>query len=254
MKKDLHRFFIFVCIFSVSICLRAQDDLPTDYLSKEFHAGRRDALRKIMPDNSVFVVMAFPTRTFSNDVEYLYHQNPDMYYFSGYKEPHSLLLIFKEEQKGKDGAAYNEMIFVQKKNAMAEQWTGRRLGIEGAKEKLGFANAYNGEDFKNAQIDFSKFDKIIFDRFPDDAGNGGRGNADLSDLIGQFKTMAKIPAEIPREGKYDTRLFYELTGKLREIKTPEELELIRKAVEISCRGQNEVMKSVHPGMSELEVQ
>ena len=254
MNTALRRFFILNCIFSFSLCLRAQDDLPTDYLSKEFHAGRRDALRKIMPDNSVFVVLAFPTRTFSNDVEYLYHQNPDMYYFSGYKEPHSLLLIFKEEQKGKDGAVYNEMIFVQKKNALAEQWTGRRLGIEGVKEKLGFTHAFNGEDFKTAQVDFAKFDKIIFDRFPDDAGNGGRGNADLSDLIGQFKTVAQIPAQIQRDSKYDTRLFYELTGKLREIKTSEEMDLIRKAVEISCRAQNEVMKAVHPGMSELEIQ
>jgi Xaa-Pro aminopeptidase len=45
-----------------------------------------------------------------------------------------------------------------------------------------------------------------------------------------------------------------LLAKLREIKTPEEMDLIRKAVEISCRGQNEVMKAVHPGMSELEIQ
>jgi Xaa-Pro aminopeptidase len=254
MKQYLYRFLIFICISGLSFSLQAQNDLPTDYLSKDFHAGRREALRKIMPDNSVFVVMAYPTRTFSNDVDYFYHQNPDMYYFSGYKEPHSLLLIFKEEQKGPDGAVYKEMIFVQKKSAMAEQWTGRRLGTEGAKEKLGFTYAYNGEDFKNAKIDFSKFDKIIFDRFPDDAGNNRRDNADLSDLIEQFKAMAKIPAEIPKESKYDNRLYRELTGKLREIKTPEEMDLIRKAVEISCRGQNEVMKAVQPGMSELEIQ
>ena len=254
MKQHLYFLFAITCLFSLSVSLYAQDDLPTDYLSKEFHAGRRDALRKLMPDNSVFVVTAFPTRTFSNDVEYLYHQNPDMYYFSGYKEPHSLLLIFKEEQKGAAGPSYKEIIFVQKKNALAEQWTGRRLGTEGAKEKLGFTDAYNGEDFKNAQIDFSKFDKIIFDKFPDDAGNGGRDKADLSDLIEQFKSMAKVPAEISKDSKYDTRLFRELTGRLREIKTPEEMDLIRKAVEISCRGQNEVMKAVHPGMSELEIQ
>ena len=254
MKKNHYHFFTVICIFILSFSVNAQNDLPTDYLPKEFHAGRREALRKIMPDNSVFVVMAYPTRTFRNDVDYLYNQNPDMYYFSGYKEPHSLLPIFKEEQKGSNGAVYKEMIFVQEKNALAEQWTGRRLGIEGAKEKLGFTYAYNGKDFKNSQIDFSKFDKIIFDRFPDDAGNNPRDNADLSDLIEQFKAMAKIPVEIPRDSKYDTRLFRELTGKLREIKTPEEMELIRKAVEISCRGQNEVMKTVHPGMSELEIQ
>jgi Xaa-Pro aminopeptidase len=254
MKQYLYRFLTFICISGFSFSLQAQNDLPTDYLSKEFHAGRREALRKIMPDNSVFIVIAYPTRVFSNDVDYLYHQNPDMYYFSGYKEPHSLVLIFKEEQTGAEGSVYKEMIFVQKKNAMAEQWTGRRLGTEGAKEKLGFTYAYNGEDFKNAKIDFSKFDKIIFDRFPDDAGNNRRDNADLSDLIDQFKAMAKIPAEILKESKYDNRLYRELTGKLREIKTPEEMDLIRKAVEISCRGQNEVMKAVQPGMSELEIQ
>ena len=254
MKKNLTRILCLLIVFSFTITLYAQDDLPTDYLSKEFHAGRRDALRKIMPDNSVFVVMAYPTRTFSNDVDYFYHQNPDMYYFSGYKEPQSILLIFKEEQKGTDGSVYKEIIYVQKKDPRAEQWTGRRLGTEGAKEKLGFAYAFNGEDFKNTQIDFSKFDKIIFDRFPEDVPNNGRDNADLADLIEQFKSKANIAADYAKDKRYDTRLFRELTGKLREIKTPEEMDLIRKAVEISCRGQNEVMKAVQPGMSELEIQ
>jgi Xaa-Pro aminopeptidase len=253
MKKNNYRFFSIACVF-LSFALNAQDNLPADYLSKKFHAGRRDALRKIMPDNSVLVVMAYPTRTFSNDVEYFYHQNPDMYYFSGYKEPHSLLLIFKEEQKRDDGASYKEMIFVQKRNALAEQWTGRRLGTEGAKDKLGLVNAYNGEDLENAKIDFSKFDKIIFDRFPDDVRNDRYDQADLFDLIRQFKTKANIPDDFAKDKRYDTRLYRELTGRLREIKTPEEMDLIRKAVEISCRGQNEVMKAIHPGMSELEIQ
>ena len=254
MTKNHSQFFAIICVFILSISLNAQDDLPTDYLNKDFHAGRREALRKIMPDNSVMIVMAYPTRVFSNDVDYFYHQNPDMYYFSGYKEPHSILLIFKEEQKAADGSAYKEMLFVQKKDPQAEQWTGRRLGVEGAKEKLGFAAAFNGEDFKNAQIDFSKFDKIIFDRFPDDVANSGRNNADLADLIEQFKTKAGITADFAKDKRYDTRLFRDLTGTLREIKTPEEMDLLRKAVEISCRGQNEVMKAVRPGMSELEIQ
>ncbi|MEI9911407.1 MAG: aminopeptidase P N-terminal domain-containing protein [Bacteroidota bacterium] len=82
------------------------------------------------------------------DVEYLYHASPDMYYFSGYKEPHSLLLIFKNEQTDSAGNTYSEVLFVQKRNAQAEQWTGKRLGAEGAKEKLGIPMSLNGEDFK----------------------------------------------------------------------------------------------------------
>src|SRR5215210_8105421 len=103
--------------------LNAQEDLPTDYLSKEFHKGRREAARNLLPENSVMVVFAAPMRTFSNDVDYLYHQNPDLYYFTGYKEPHSVLFLFKEEQKGMDGSSYNELFFVQKKDARGEQWT-----------------------------------------------------------------------------------------------------------------------------------
>jgi Xaa-Pro aminopeptidase len=49
-------------------------------------------------------------------------------------------------------------------------------------------------------------------------------------------------------------MYRDLTASLREIKTPEEMDLIRKAVEISCQGQNEVMKALRPDMSELEIQ
>ncbi len=233
---------------------RQEDDQPKDYLTKDFHAGRREALRQGMPANSVAVVFAYPTRNFSNDVDYFYHQNPDLYYFSGYKEPHSMLLVFKDDQTDSLGNKYNELLFVQKRNAQAEQWTGRRLGTEGAKEKLGFAMAFNGDDFAKFNIDFAKFDKIIYDILPDDMANNQRSKADLFDLVQQFKEKSAMPQDIKQQKKFDTRLYHELTAGLREIKTPEEMALLRKAVEISCQGQNEVMKVVRPDMSELEIQ
>jgi Xaa-Pro aminopeptidase len=63
-----------------------------------------------------------------------------------------------------------------------------------------------------------------------------------------------MPEQGADQKKFDTRLYRELTASLREIKTPEETSLLRKAVEISCQGQNEVMKVVRPDMSELEIQ
>jgi Xaa-Pro aminopeptidase len=41
---------------------------------------------------------------------------------------------------------------------------------------------------------------------------------------------------------------------LREIKTPEELKLLRKAIRVSCQAQVEAMKAIKPGMPEMEVQ
>lgn len=260
MKRTLLNLTLLLlsCSFTGSL-LQAQppakndDNLPTDYLTAGFHQGRRDAMRAKMPENSVAVVFAYPTRTFSNDVEYLYHQNPDLYYFSGYREPNSMLLIFKEEQTDSAGNKYNEILFVQKRNARAEQWTGKRLGVDGAREKLGFASVYNGEEFSQFNIDFGKFTKILYDKLPADVANGN-DKADLYDLIQQFKLKAKFPQQLTQQNKFDSRLYQQLTAELREIKTPEEMDLLRKAVEISCQGQNEVMKAVRPDMSELEIQ
>lgn len=244
---------LFANLFAQPSPAGVEDNLPKDYLTKDFHTGRRDALRQTMPDNSVMVVFAYPTRTFSNDVEYLYHANPDMYYFSGYKEPHSLLLIFKEEQHDSLGNSYNEILFIQKRNPKAEQWTGKRLGIDGAKERSGIQTVYNASDFKSFTIDFSKYAKIIVDRFPEDVPDGF-DSADLFDLIKQFKEKLATAEVLKDQKRFDNRLFTQLTADLREIKTPEEIDLLRKAVEISCQGQNEVMKTVHPNMSELEIQ
>ncbi|MEO8405996.1 MAG: aminopeptidase P family protein [Chitinophagaceae bacterium] len=246
-----------LCILSlclITFCAIAQDDLPKDYLSKEFHAGRRAALRQAMPDNSVMLVLAYPTRNFSNDVDYFYHPNPDLYYFSGYREANSMLLIFKQPQTAADGSTYTELLFVQKRNAKQEQWTGKRLGVEGAKEKLGIKTSYNGEEFSNLNIDFSKFDKIIFDRFPDDMAKTSDEKPGLYDLVQQFKQKATIPDDYSADKRFDNQSYYKLTAGLREIKTPEEMVLLRKAVEISCEGQDEVMKAMHPDMSELEIQ
>lgn len=245
---------IVILILFAAIPVFSQDDVPEDYLTPEFHAGRRDSLRALMPANSVAIVTAYPTRNFSNDVDYEYHQNPDLYYFTGYKEPHSLLLIFKEPQTNADGSTYKEVFFVQKRNPRAEQWTGRRLGVEGVKEKLKIANVYNGEAFKNFAIDFSKFDKILCGELPTDLDNSAQDAADLYDLLEQLKQKIGIPQSGTRDKRIAMDQYQQITASLREIKTEEEMNLLRKAIEISCAGQVEVMKAIKPNMSERELQ
>ena len=243
---------IFCCYSLSSIAQPAApgDFEPTDYLTREFHAGRRAALRAAMPDSSVMVVAAYPLRNFSADVDYVYHANPDLYYLTGYREPNALLFIFKNPRTDANGKSFTELFFVQKRNPGAEQWTGKRLGIEGVQDKLGIRNAYNGEDFSNYPASLLEgCNKIILSNVPLNAANDPRDPADQADLMEQLKTKmdaAGITADYPDSGK--------LLNTLRGIKTEEEIALLRKATEISCQGQNEVMKAVRPDMSELEIQ
>ncbi|WP_047547654.1 aminopeptidase P N-terminal domain-containing protein [Psychroserpens sp. Hel_I_66] len=249
----------------------AQNGTPEDFLSKEFHKERRDALRAKMPANSVAVFFANPVRNRANDVDYVYHQDPNFYYLTGYKEPHAVLVIFSEAQKNSEGKTFNEKLYVQERDPQAEQWTGRRLGTEGAKNELGFENAYNGSEFKNSGIDFTAFDKVLYEDFRDDYRDT-RDRADLYDLVQSFKTQVKLVNDYTIENKTDdvevnsnanvetatvktdTRSLSTLMAGLREIKTPDELVLLKKAVRISAMGQREIMKAMHPGMSETEIQ
>lgn len=241
MKRLLLLFAFLITINQV----QSQENLPIDYLSKEFHKGRREGFRGLMPANSVAVIFSYPERVFSKDVNYNYHQNPDMYYLTGYKEPDCVLLIFKENQGS--GEKYNEVLFVREKNANREMWTGRRLGIDGAKSKLGFSKVYNGKEFKDFDIDFKKFDKIVYDKIPTDIGRDKSG-FDLAGLLVSFKTKAGITTE----NEVSLELFRTITNSLREIKTPEEMVLMRKTVKLSCIAHNEVMKAIGPDMSENE--
>ena len=251
----------------------AQKGVPEDFLSDTFHKERRAALRDKMQKNTVSVFFANPVRNRANDVEYVYHQDPNFYYLTGYKEPHAVLVVFSDMQE-KDGNSYNELLYVQERNARAEMWTGYRLGVEGAKEKLGFDMAYNGKEFLNSEIDFMSFDKVMFDDFKDDYRDSDRNPADLHDLISSFKTQVgyyvidseantevDLQLDKNREGnlpnqraKIDVKTLSKLMGGLRQIKTPEEMKLLTKAVRISAMGQIEVMKAMKTDMSETEIQ
>jgi len=99
-----------------------------------------------------------------------------------------------------------------------------------------------------------------------------RNTADLYDLVQAFKTQIKLVNNYTIENKTDdievdassnleaeivktdTRTLSRLMAGLREVKTEEEMVLLKKAVRISAMGQREIMKAMHTGMSETEIQ
>lgn len=307
----MNKFFIVFIATCSALVSMAQENLPTDYLSKEFHKGRRDAFRSLMPDNSVAFVFAYPERVFSKDVNYVYHQNPDLYYLTGYKEPDAVLVLFKEPQ-GSGDSAYNEVFFVRRRDPAREAWTGRRLGVEGVQKNLGIRKVYEGKSFVSFPIDLSKFSMVITDQLPADIVS--KADADLGTLVASLKSRLNggsrdtvthqylqslanryTPEQLPRlkqyvdsqkdilpalaanpyiqllltnppaarvdsirteikKDKWGLDYFTEITAALRQIKTPEEMVLMRKVAMLSAVAHTEVMKAVEPTMSEREAE
>ena len=104
------------------------------------------------------------------------------------------MLIFSEMQKDRDGGSYNEVFYAQKRDVKAEQWNGKRLGVEGVKEKLGFDRVFNAEEFLNADMNFSKFENVVFFDFKNDFRDTN-DPADIFDLIRVFKEKSNYPSD-----------------------------------------------------------
>lgn len=297
-------------LFILTYVLQAQSPLTPD-----FHQEKREAVRTRLPPNSVAVFFANAIRNRANDVDYHYHQDPNFFYLTGFKEPHSLLLIFSNDQKAADGSLYNEVLFVQPHHYREELYDGPRLGVKGAREKLGIAKVHFNTEFADFQLLLEQLDKILFFDFNNDVRDVKGKNGDLYDLIMQFKEKVGYPADFnpyresiheqilstkgtsddgltnyleymlernpelkndeiilgylnaetdiareeivgniaPPKSKLDALTLGNIMAELREVKSPQEVDFLRRAVDISCLAQAEVMKAMHPDMSETEI-
>ena len=77
------KFFPALLFFIYEHNVLAQTNIPTDYLTADFHKSRREALRASMPENSVAVFFSNAIRNRANDVDFVYHQDPNFYYLTG---------------------------------------------------------------------------------------------------------------------------------------------------------------------------
>ncbi len=250
-----------IVIYSVIVLVLSTKVVFSQSLSSDFHKERREELRAMMPKNSVAVFFSNPIRNRSNDVDYVYHQDPNFYYLTGWKEPDAVLLVYSNMQKDSTGT-YNEKIYVREKNAYDELWNGKRLGIEGA-TKMKFDRIEGKDNFITNTPDFSSFTQILFFEFYNDIRDNKKDSSDLYDLVERFRESISISNELynkelnrtlPVTENVNTKTLHKLMGKLREVKTPEESILLKKAIAISTVGQIEVMKAMQPNMSEREIQ
>lgn len=224
-------------------------EYDVDLLPASFFANNRNELRKLMPVNSVAVLFANPIQNRSNDVDFQYHQDPDFYYLTGLREPNALVLIFKDVQEFGDGIKTDEILFLQSRSKSDEVWTGKRLGAERTVSYLGIKSAMDAADFNKFNPEFATFDKILVGEIPNELINKFN-KEDLYSLIQSFNSKTEKCAEKVEKNQIKNQFL----PQLRQVKQEEELMLLKKAIDITCEAQIELMKSLTPHLKEYQSQ
>ena len=241
-------------IFSSSSILSGQQYI--DDLGPEFHKKKRQEFRDQMPQNSIAFFFTAPIMKRSNDTDFMYHQDPNFYYLSGWREPHGVLVIFKDDQQD-DNGLFNETLYVREKNEYREMWDGRRLGLQGAK-KMGFDRVKLRSNFITDPIQIQSFSNVLNMDVRDDVRDFKNDKYDLYDIQNKFldiisdKEKLSGLGDIKKEFKYIS--VNNIMSSLRQTKDSLEIKLLTKAIKISSLAQIEVMKAIHGEMTEREVQ
>lgn len=251
--KFKNTLFLLLTFLSINILSSQQ---YVDDLGPEFHEKKRQEFRNQMPSNSIAFFFTSPIMKRSNDTDFMYHQDPNFYYLTGWKEPHGVLVIFKDNQQDNNGF-FNEILFVRERNEYREMWDGRRLGLRGAK-KMGFDRVKLRSDFIKNSFKIDNFSNVLSMDIRDDVRDFKDDKFDLYNLQNKFLEIINDKESPDNLGdlkkEFNNISVNNIMSNLRQTKDSLEIKLLTKAIKISSLAQIEVMKAIHGDMTEREVQ
>ena len=83
----------------------------------EFEKRRKQIMKMVGSNAAIIIPCAMPCIR-SRDVDYLFRQDSDFYYLSGFEEPNSLIVLIPERAEGEF------ILFCKNKDKLKEKWDG----------------------------------------------------------------------------------------------------------------------------------
>lgn len=165
-----------------------------------------------------------------------FNQNSNFYYLTGLKEPGAALVVRKTD------AGTTTTFFVEPRDPAREVWTGKRLGPDGVVRAMGFA-ARHVSELRPYLDSLLRLDSLLYV-----VGNIG-ASAEVLSPNDQYVQSLRARHQNLNVVNANARL-----SEIRRVKSSAELDLIRRAVDITVIAQREAMRFAEPGMNEFEVQ
>ncbi|XP_040985385.1 xaa-Pro aminopeptidase 3 isoform X1 [Aquila chrysaetos chrysaetos] len=173
------------------------------------------------------ILLSNPTYYMSNDIPYIFHQDTNFLYLCGFQEPDSILVL--QSIPGKALPSHKSILFVPRRDPSRELWDGPRSGTDGAIALTGVDEAYTIEEFRHLVAKLK-----------------GESNIVWYDLTKPVHTelhsdYMQTLAEIKARNKNHIQGIRHLVQNLRLIKSPAEIERMKKAGRVTAEAFIETM-------------
>ena len=250
-------------------------------------AARRRAVSDQIGRNGILILYAAEPRNYAGDVDWPYRQENDFYYLTSLPQPGSILVLIPS------GAKVHEILFLPPSNAERESWTGHLLTPAEARAISGIQDVWDARRFPTFLATLIPQAKTAIEEpgaagAPAGPGRGGRGRAlpppapipvdPNQEFAGTIQSIGAGQAglylvapqrgwrtEYAREHEFAARLTAAarnlkvkdatpIFSKLRAVKSPREIDLLRQAAAITAEGFQRAYAVAKPETPEYEIQ
>ena len=202
-------------------------------------AEHREKLYQSIAENTLVIVYAgIPIHT-NEDGYHDFVVNSQYFYLTGLERENTAFLAYKTAEKTR------EFLFIEEPDPLSERWTGKMPTVEEVRTISGIEDVRYTDNLEGAISSFMgrfRVEQVYFDLY----------RCQMNDLPDYNPVMAeRFRQAYPHVILKD---LHTACVPLREQKDAQEVESIRKALDITRQGLEYVMKNLKPGMMEYQVQ
>ena len=233
-------FFVLVLAVLVISALLAAPLAARDREANSVYADRR---ARVVAEVKGPVLLFSYTGRENSSAAYVFLQEPNFYYLTGHNEEGAAVLLVPPGAAEKGWRGPNEILFVPPRNPEEEKWNGPRMGPADpdVQKKTGFATVEAFSNLKSRLTDLAQIYHDIWTLTPHRDDTGYPHAREWSTWITQVAPEISLHDAAPA------------IGAMRQVKSPGEIALLTKAIELSVDAQLAAMRMVRPGLYEYQV-
>ncbi|MCK9537032.1 MAG: Xaa-Pro aminopeptidase [Bacilli bacterium] len=210
--------------------------------AKFFQENRLRYFNRIQ-DNSLTLLYSGRVLQRTHDQEFPFETDKNFYYLTGINQANVIFALVK------NGSERREVLFIEENDPILSKWVGRKLTINEAQRISGIEEIRYIDDFDN----------FLFSLFNSTRLNTYRVtnlylNLERRNLLGYTNWALEFIAGFRRNyPEIQVLNMREIVIGLRMIKQEEEIGRIKKAISVTQKGIEDILKVVRPGMYEYQI-
>lgn len=210
-------------------------------LDQHIFQARRAQLAAAMGANAITIIATREEMYRNRDADYKYRADSSFYYLTGFAEPEAVAVI-ETDREGKS----RYTLFCRERNRALEIWNGYRAGLEGAVALYQADQAFNIEDLDEKILSLLSQKDKLYIRF------GQHKKFDL-----RVYEWCQAANQSQRSGGSAPQQILQLdliVDEMRLFKSPEELNQMQIAADISAKAHTRAMQKARPEMMEYQLE